>query len=96
MAVMAQQTDTTVAASSAELESLVIGLLADHLGVDAISLAAELAEKGSLMPVDSLDLFDIVPKFRRLTGLKLPVRKLGTKTMRSVKAFAAFAAKESE
>jgi acyl carrier protein len=46
------------------------------------------------MPVDSLDLFDILVEFRAHTGLSLPVRRLGRQTMRSVRLFAEFAEKE--
>jgi acyl carrier protein len=47
------------------------------------------------MPVDSLDLFDVLAEFRQRTGLTIPKRKLRRDTMRSVGAFASFAAREA-
>ncbi len=44
------------------------------------------------MPIDSLDLFDVLQEFRDVTGLRIPVRKLGHQTMKSVSAFCRFVA----
>ncbi len=77
------------------IEDLVISLLAELLGTDRDDLRQELLSNGAGMPVDSLDLFDILVEFRRCTGLRIPVRKLRRQTMRSVKLFAEFAAKEA-
>jgi len=46
------------------------------------------------MPIDSLEMFDMLAEFRKHTGLKIPVKKLKKNTLRSVRAFAEFAAKE--
>jgi len=81
--------------TEAQITDLVVDLLADLLHEDVEDLRAELLEKGSGMPVDSLDLFDILAEFRQRTGLKIPKRKLRRHTMRSVGAFAAFAAREA-
>jgi acyl carrier protein len=48
------------------------------------------------MPVDSLDIFDILAEFRTLTGLTLPKRELRQETMRSVAALAKFAADKAK
>lgn len=76
------------------LTALTIELLADLLCEDPAALAVELGARGSQMPVDSLDMFDILQEFRRRTGITLPVRKLKRNTLRSVRAFAEFAAAE--
>ena len=47
------------------------------------------------MPVDSLDMFDILQEFRARTGLTLPVRSLKRNTLRSVGAFAEFVFNEA-
>lgn len=78
----------------ADLEALTIELLADLLQSDPRELAAELGAGGAHMPVDSLDMFDILQEFRDRTGLTLPVRKLKRNTLRSVRAFVEFAAAE--
>ena len=85
------QTDWT----EAQIADLVVDLLADLLHEDADDLRADLLDKGSGMPVDSLDLFDVLAEFRQRTGLKIPKRRLRRHTMRSVGAFAAFAASEA-
>ena len=76
------------------IEELVIDLLAALLGEDRHRLRRRLLDEGEHMPVDSLDLFDILVEFRLRTGLRLPVRRLGRQTMRSVRRFAEFAEKE--
>ena len=80
--------------TAARIEELVIDLLAVLLNEDRDDLRQRLLEAGEHMPVDSLDLFDILVEFRTRTGLRLPVRRLGRQTMRSVKLFAEFAEKE--
>jgi acyl carrier protein len=80
--------------TAAEIETLVLELLADELGKDSDDLRAELEEKGASMPVDSLAVFDILVEFRQRTGLTIPKRKLARQTMRSVKTFSEFVAKE--
>lgn len=81
--------------TEAQISVLVVELLADMLHEDAGDLHAELLEKGGAMPVDSLDLFDVLAEFRQRTGLTIPKRKLRRDTMRSVGAFASFAAREA-
>jgi acyl carrier protein len=70
-------------------------LLARLLHEDPEDLRRDLIDKGSAMPVDSLDLFDILVEFRQQTGLSIPKRKLGRQTMRSVQAFSRFVASEA-
>jgi acyl carrier protein len=78
-----------------EITSLTIELLADQLHQDPLDLRRELEANGSLMPVDSLDMFDILQEFRTRTGLTLPVRSLKRNTLRSVGAFADFVLNEA-
>jgi acyl carrier protein len=73
----------------------VIDLLADLLEEDRGQLAHDLRERGSMMPVDSLDMMDILLEFRQRTGLRIPKKKLRRRDMRSVRAFARFAAREA-
>lgn len=80
--------------TDARISEVVIELLGDLLDTDPADLRAELVDKGSAMPVDSLDLFDILVEFHQRTGLKIPKSKLRRRTMRSVQAFAEFAARE--
>jgi acyl carrier protein len=80
--------------TAAQIEELVIDLLAALLHEDHDHLRQRLLDEGEHMPVDSLDLFDILVEFRERTGLHLPVRRLGRQTMRSVRLFAEFAEKE--
>ncbi|MCA1697541.1 MAG: hypothetical protein LC790_00995 [Actinobacteria bacterium] len=78
-----------------DIEDLIIELLADEEGEDPDDLRRQLVDKGATMPVDSLAMLDILVVFRKRTGLTIPKRKLRRRTMRSVKAFAEFAAKEA-
>jgi acyl carrier protein len=78
-----------------QIADLVVELLADLLDEDPDDLRDDLLAKGSAMPVDSLDLFDVLVEFHQRTGLKIPKRKLRRRTMRSVAAFAEFAAREA-
>ncbi|MHB8613337.1 MAG: hypothetical protein ACYDAL_13045 [Candidatus Dormibacteraceae bacterium] len=73
-----------------------MSLLADLLTKDPAELRRELVAAGSNMPVDSLDLFDTLVEFRQRTGITLPKRKLRRHIMRSVTAFAEFAAQEGQ
>jgi acyl carrier protein len=84
----------TVAWTAAQIEDLVIELLGDLLGEDPEQLRNKLVDKGAGMPVDSLDLFDVLQDLRKRTGLRVPVRKLRRQTMRSVKLFAKFVERE--
>ncbi len=78
-----------------DIEDLIIELLADEEGEDPDDLRRQLVDKGATMPVDSLAMLDILVEFRKRTGLTIPKRKLRRRTMRSVKAFSEFAAKEA-
>jgi acyl carrier protein len=73
------------------LKGLTLELMADLLGREVGELSRELLAKAPIMPVDSLDMFDILQEFRDRTGLKLPVREIRRDTLRSVQAFAEFA-----
>jgi acyl carrier protein len=78
------------------VEAVVLRLLADLLKKDPDDLRRGLLSAGEGMPVDSLDLFDVLVEFRKETGLTIPKRKLRRHTMRSVKAFSEFAAREAK
>jgi len=77
------------------IADLVLDLLADLLDEDRADVERELRDKGTAMPVDSLDLMDVLMEFRQRTGLKIPKKKLRRRDMRSVQAFAHFAAREA-
>jgi hypothetical protein len=78
------------------LRQLALELLADYLSTTPAELAKELAARGAGMPVDSLDLFDVLPDFWKRTGLKVPTKKLTRGTMRSLDAFVNYVATWSE
>jgi acyl carrier protein len=88
----AVQTQSTIE----EVEELTLELLAELLGKDSTALRTELLAKGAAMPVDSLDMFDILKEFHQRTGLKIPKKKVRRQTLRSVRAFADFVAKEAK
>jgi acyl carrier protein len=81
--------------NESQINDLVLELLADLLDEDVDDLRRDLLDKGATMPVDSLDLFDILVEFRQRTSLRIPKRKLRRRDMRSVGAFAKFAAREA-
>lgn len=78
--------------TATELEEIIFDLLGKLLNEDPAAQREKLEAQGAGMPVDSLDIFDILAEFRILTGLTLPKRELRQKTMRSVAALAKFAA----
>ena len=78
-----------------EFEELVRREL-ELLGEDPDSLRGHLIEKGAAMPVDSLDMFDILKDFHKRTGLKIPKRQLRRQTLKSVRTFADFVAREGQ
>ncbi len=78
--------------SVTEIAELIIELLADLLKEETGTLRDQMLTGGSRMPVDSLDMFDILQEFRNRTGIALPVRKLKRDTLRSVQSFAEFVA----
>lgn len=79
-----------------QITALTVELLADLLHRDPPDLRHELEGKGTLMPVDSLDMFDILQEFRTRTGLTLPVKSLKRNTLRSVGAFSEFVLNEAK
>jgi hypothetical protein len=70
------------------LKQVLMDILVPYLG----TTAAELAARGPGMPVDSLDLFDVLPEFWVATGLKVPTKELRRSTMRSIDAFVSYVA----
>lgn len=77
------------------VEALVLELLGEELGEEPDALRARLRGGGAGMPIDSLELFDILVDLRKRTGLRIPKRKLRRQTMRSVKDFCDFIAREA-
>ena len=80
--------------SEEAVEALVLELLGRLLRKDPSALRAELVEAGSDMPVDSLDLFDVLAEFRQRTGITIPKRQIRRRTMRSLREFSRFVAEE--
>jgi acyl carrier protein len=78
-----------------DVEELALELLGELLGKTPAALQNELLAKGAAMPVDSLDMFDILKEFHERTGLTIPKKKVRRQTLRSVSAFAEFVAKEA-
>ena len=78
------------------VEELTLELLGKLLGKAPAALQTELLGKGAAMPVDSLDMFDILKEFHERTGLKIPKKKVRRQTLRSVSVFAEFVAKEAK
>lgn len=81
--------------TQATIEELVLRLLAEQMEEDETGLRTRLQGQGESMPIDSLEMFDMLAEFRKATGLKIPVRKLRKATLRSIRAFAEFAANEA-
>ena len=80
--------------TATEIEDLILELVGNLKGKDPDDLRAELEGKNPIMPIDSFDLNDVLAEFRQRTGITLPKKKIRKRTMRSVKAFADFAATE--
>jgi acyl carrier protein len=82
--------------SSEAIAEIVMQLLGELLGEEVEVLRKRLLENGPTMPVDSLDLLDVLAEFRKITGLQVPLRKLQRHTLRSIKSFSEFVAKEGQ
>jgi len=76
-----------------QAEEVLLELLAEQDGTDVASLRAELSGAGEGLPVDSLDMFDVLADFRKRTGLTIDKKNLRRNTMLSVEAFAEFVTK---
>lgn len=83
---------SSAARSIPALKAIALELLADYLGTTPTQLEAELAARGAGLPVDSMDLFDVLPDFWKRTGLTVPTKKLTRRTMRSLDAFVTYVA----
>jgi acyl carrier protein len=90
MVVILAPSDRTWTAEA--VEEVVLQLLGRLLHEDPDELRLRLLVQGASMPIDSLDLFDVLQEFRDATGLRIPVRELGHQTMKSVSAFSRFVA----
>jgi acyl carrier protein len=87
-------TDTKTKAQ-ADAEDVVLELLAELRKTSVAELRQELGAAGEGMPVDSLDMFDVLVEFRQRTRITIDKKKLRRRTMRSVEAFAQFATKDA-
>jgi len=70
------------------LKEVLLGILVPYLH----TTRTELEARGPGMPIDSLDLFDVLPEFWKATGLTVPTKELRRETMRSIDAFVAYVA----
>lgn len=85
----------TTAWTEERVSALVLDLLADLLSEAREDLQFRLTAAGSGMPVDSLDMMDIIAEFRQRTGITIRRSKLRPHHMRSVRAFAGFVSSEA-
>ena len=76
------------------LQAVVLDLLAELLMEDRDELEQRLSVTRE-MPVDSLDMMDIIAGFKQRTGLSVPKGDLRRHHMRSVSAFAGFVSSRS-
>lgn len=86
----AMPTTATPTLTKALVVDLTLECLASYLTEDKHTLRARLQSDGPNMPIDSLDLFDVLSEVRQQTGLKLPSKKCKRDTLRSLEAFAEF------
>jgi hypothetical protein len=68
------------------LKTALLDILVPYLGTTREGLQA----KGPGMPIDSLDLFDVLPDFWKATGLKVPTKALRRRTMQSIDEFVTY------
>jgi acyl carrier protein len=87
---MPTTTAPTIPLTKARVIDLTLDLLATYLVEDRQSLRARLQADGPNMPIDSLDLFDVLSEVRQQTGLKLPAKECKRDTLRSLDALADF------
>ena len=83
---------SSVASTIPALKAIALELLAAYLSTTATQLEEDLAARGAGLPVDSMDLFDVLPDFWKRTGLKVPTKQLTRRTMRSLDAFVTYVA----
>jgi acyl carrier protein len=89
-------TGTVTPTKVQQIEELLINLLADELDENPEELRERLQEHGAAMPIDSLQLLEIVPALRQETNLTLLTSKLTRKATKSVGAFAHYIAHEAK
>ena len=85
-------TATIVRPTVANLTDLLLEVLGNYLTVDPEDLKKELSAVGPTMPIDSLDLFDVLPDFWRASGLTVSTSNLTRKVMNSIDAFVEYVA----
>jgi acyl carrier protein len=89
-------TRTATPTKTQQIEELLIDLLADELDETPHELRARLQAGGGTMPIDSLQLLEIVPALRKETKLSLLTSKLTRQATKSVAAFAHYIAHEAK
>lgn len=85
-------TATVVRPTVADLTDLLLEVLGQYLSADQEDLKKELSAVGPTMPIDSLDLFDVLPDFWKASGLTVKTSKLTRKVMNSIEAFVEYVA----
>jgi len=74
--------------SQAEVEALILELLARAVGADVDSLRAELLGRGSEMPFDSVVLVEFVVELEKRYGVTVPHTTAAAQSLGSVSSFA--------
>jgi acyl carrier protein len=78
------------APTCAEVEEVVLGLLAEDLGKDPRALRAELAAAGEDLPIDSQLMVEILARIEARFAVRVPETVPTAVAMRSVRRFAEF------
>jgi acyl carrier protein len=79
-----------------QAEALILELLADECDETPTELRERLSRQGPAMPIDSLELLEIVVELRKRTNLTLLTSKLTRRATKSVHAFADYIANETK
>ena len=82
--------------SQAEIEDLIVSLLAEHAGVSVVELRAQLIALGDEMPLDSLLAVEILVRVQEATGVELPATEETAQALLSVRGFASVVARRLE
>jgi acyl carrier protein len=82
--------------SQAEIEDLIVGLLAEHAGVHVTELRAQLIGLGEEMPLDSLLAVEILVRVQEAAAVTLPATEETAQALLSVRGFAAAVVQQIE
>jgi acyl carrier protein len=75
--------------TQADIEELILELLAEEAGLTVAELRAQLIALGSEMPLDSLLAVEILVRVQDATGVVLPATEETARALLSVREFAA-------